>query len=89
MSQGSGGMSNNLKNHHHRISAASASANAQSSSSTMANAAANTSINASGGTPNHSSTEGDDTINFPYCDDVNKYEKIGKIGQGMKLETRF
>lgn len=90
MSQGSGGISNNLKNHHHRISAASATANAQSSSSTMTGAnAANVAINASGGTPNHSSSDGDDTIHFPYCDDVNKYEKIGKIGQGMKQKRNI
>lgn len=32
--------------------------------------------------PSANGGDNDDTIYFPYCDDVNKYEKIGKIGQG-------
>ena len=34
-------------------------------------------------TPTKDTGDSDDTLCFPYCDNVNKYDKIGKIGQGM------
>ena len=96
---GGGGISNSiLKNSHYNSSrnSSSASNNAQSSSSSASNASSNANTsnyqtsnnvpNAAGGTPNNTNGDSDDNIYFPYCDDVNKYEKIGKIGQGMQLQ---
>ncbi len=83
---------NNANNSHHsNRNLSAAMTNAQSSTAAATAAANATGQNASssiisssvpGGLANHSNAEGDDTIQFPYCDDVNKYEKIGKIGQG-------
>lgn len=77
-----------LKNSHNHLKNTTAqSSSTTATGNTLHNTAHQSSLNAStSNTLNVSNSNNEvDDFSYPFCDDVNKYEKINKIGQGLDL----